>query len=354
MGKSIFSVALGTLLADAGHSVILADLDLGAANIHACLGILKKTATIADFIQKKAASLEDILIDTSRSNLKLISGADFMPGMANPAYWMKLKIMRHIRSLPADIVILDLGAGVHFNTLDFFGVADRGIVVTSPEPGAVMNAYGFIKGALFRKLQSIFRKHSEINSLVESESIKSEGENRLTLEQFAEEVKRIDPELYPLINEVEQSFNPALVVNRVPAGQSHILVKNLIALCTDKLGIKMEHIGNLPDMREISDYLLNITGFIDAKAGKLYRSSVKSIINRLNVPVTKERPGTKPDTEFSDEDVERIIKVMEQFDDSIFSGTNREAWKLRMYFNPSDVVDFLISRGISHKTLGTE
>jgi flagellar biosynthesis protein FlhG len=277
-----------------------------------------------------------------------------MPGMANPAYWMKLKIMRHIKSLPADIVILDLGAGVHFNTLDFFGVADRGIVVTAPEPGAVMNAYGFIKGALFRKLQSIFRKHPDIGPLIETESQKTEGENRLTLEQFAGEVKRLDPDLSPLIHEVEQSFNPALVINRVPAGQSHILVKNLISLCTEKLGVTMDHVGNLPDSRDITDYLLNIPGFLDAKTGKLYRSAIKSIIYKLNVPDLSVPMTIQRKAEYSDEDVERIIKVMDWLDDSVFKGTNREAWKLRMYFNPSEVVDFLISSGVSHETLSLD
>jgi len=354
VGKSIFSVALGTVLADSGHSVVLADLDLGASTCHACLGVLKKTPSLADFILKKVSSLEDILVKTSRNNLRLISGADFMPGMANPAYWMKLKIMRHIKSLPADIVILDLGAGVHFNTLDFFGIADRGIVVTAPEPGAVMNAYGFIKGALFRKLQSIFKKHPDIGPLIESESRKTEGEGRLTLDQFAEEIKNIEPDLYPLINEVEQSFNPALVVNRVPAGQTHILVKNLISLCTSKLGITMDHVGNLPDSRDITDYLLNIPGFLDAKEGKLYQSAIKSIIHQLSVPNLAVPQAGHRKTEYSDEDVERIIKAMDWLDDSVFTGTNKEAWKLRMYFNPSEVVDFLVSRGVSHEIFSSD
>ncbi len=150
VGKSIFSVAFGTVLAGEGHNVALVDLDLGTANLHTYLGIIKKTPTIADFILKKTPSLKDILLETSRKNLRIISGAEFVPGMANPAHWMKLKIMRHIKALPADLIIIDLGAGVHFNTLDFFGVSDRGIVITAPEPGAVINAYSFIKGALFK------------------------------------------------------------------------------------------------------------------------------------------------------------------------------------------------------------
>lgn len=69
VGKSIFSVAFGTLLAREGFSVVLADLDLGAANLHTCLGIIKKTPSIADFILRKTPSLEDVLITTPEKNL---------------------------------------------------------------------------------------------------------------------------------------------------------------------------------------------------------------------------------------------------------------------------------------------
>ena len=96
-------------------------------------------------------------METSVPNLGFISGAEFVPGVTNPAHWMKLKLMRHLRSLPADYVIIDLGAGVQFNSLDFFGISDHVVVITATEPGAVMNAYSFIKGALFRKMLSIIK-----------------------------------------------------------------------------------------------------------------------------------------------------------------------------------------------------
>ena len=236
VGKSIFSVALATVLAKDGNRVALVDLDLGAANVHTYLGIIKKTPTIADFILKKVSSLEDVLIDTSQENLKAISGAEFVPGMANPAHWIKLKIMRHVRALPADLVIIDLGAGVHFNTLDFFGMSDRGIVVTAPEPGAVMNAYGFIKGALFRKLQNIFRKHPDIGPIIDGETKKTGSDSNFTLDSLTGHIKTVAPDMLPLIQEVEKDFSPALVVNRIPEMQTHVLVKNLISLCRDLLG----------------------------------------------------------------------------------------------------------------------
>lgn len=348
VGKSIFSVSLGTKLAMDGHSVALVDLDLGAANLHTYLGIIKKTPTIADFILKKVPSLKDILVETSQENMKIISGAEFVPGMANPAHWMKLKIMRHVKALPADFIIIDLGAGVHFNTLDFFSMSDRGIVVTAPEPGAVMNAYSFIKGALFRRLQHIFKNHPEIGPVFDAETKKTGGEGGMGLEMLTEKIKVLSPDMLPLIEEIEDEFCPALVVNRISEGHKHVLVRNLIALCRDKLGVSIEHVGNLPDNPEISGYLLKIPAFLTSWSGKSYLEAVKNISDKI-LPRTSLTANAEIKTDFSDEDVEKIIKLMETLDESIFSGSSRSACKLRMYFKPREVVDLLISRGVTHE-----
>jgi flagellar biosynthesis protein FlhG len=350
VGKSIFSIAFGAVLAKSGQRVILVDLDLGASNLHTYLGITKKTPTMADFILRRVPSLEDLLIETSVKNLQLISGAEFVPGMANPAHWMKLKIMRHVKSLPADTVIIDLGAGVHFNTLDFFGISDRGIVMTAPEPGAVMNAYGFIKGALFRKLQGVFRKHSELGPMIESEMKRTDESRKLTLEWLTGQIKSTAPEVLSLIEEIERSFCPALVVNRVAEDEKHILVENLIALCNDKLGVPVEHMGNLPDIPDIRNYLLKVPEFLTTINGKSYEIAVRSIVNNLRKKWERTKMTGVKD-EFSDEDIEGIIRMMDELDENVYGDTNKDTWKLRMYFKPSEVVNFLLSQGVKHELL---
>lgn len=154
--------------------------------------------------RKKRCLDEHLISNISRhdiifKNLNLISGADFVPGMANPAHWMKLKIMSNIKSLPADFIIIDLGAGVHYNTLDFFSMSDRGIVVTAPEPGAVMNAYSFIKGALFRKIQKVFKRYPAIGPVIENEAKKTDGERSFSLEWLTGQITHIAPDMMPLI-----------------------------------------------------------------------------------------------------------------------------------------------------------
>ena len=348
VGKSILSVALGTVLARSGVSVVLVDLDLGSANLHTYLGIRGRTPGIADFILGKVPSLENLVVETPVDNMGLISGAEFVPGVTNPAHWMKLKLMRHLRALPADYIILDLGAGVQFNTLDFFGISDHGVVITAPEPGAVMNAYSFIKGALFRKMQNIFKHHDEISALIDAETRNSDSEKRFTLDWFSNQLKQVAPDLLPLIDEIEASFTPALIINRAPEGQTHVLVKNLLSLCTEKLGITLEHVGDIPDVREISNHLLNVTRFFDLPVGRPYYTATKKIIDRILRNVSLEAVRKARAFDFSDEERDEILSLIDTLDERVFSKTRKNAWKLRMFFKPADVVGYLISRGITH------
>jgi flagellar biosynthesis protein FlhG len=349
VGKSILSIALGTVLARGGGSVVLVDLDLGAANLHTYLGIRGRTPGIADFILGKVPSLENIIVETPVNNMGLISGAEFVPGVTNPAHWMKLKLMRHLRSLPADYVIIDLGAGVQFNTLDFFGISDRGVVITAPEPGAVMNAYSFTKGALFRKMQNIFKHHEVISALLEAKTRNVEIGRQFTLEWLTEKLASAAPELLPLIDEIKGSFIPALIINRAPEGQTNLLVKNLVSLCKDKLGITLDHVGDLPDVREISNHLLNVPRFFELSAGKPYYAAAQEIVRRLTQGAMEYDEKKARAFDFSDEEREELIRFIDTLDERVFSVATKNTWKLRVFFKPSDVVGFLISRGVTHQ-----
>lgn len=348
VGKSVLAIGLGTALARSGRSVVLADLDLGAANLHTYLGILTKTPTIADFILNKSPSLENLVVETGERNLGLISGAEFVPGITNPAHWMKLKLLRHLRSLPADYVVIDLGAGVHFNTLDFFGIADRGVVITAPEPGAVMNAYSFVKGALFRKMQNVFKNQPEVSALIEAESRNPDGEKRFTLEWFKDALTRVAPDLLPLIAEIEESFTPALIINRAPEGQTHVLVRNLISLCKEKLGIALEHVGDLPEARELTNHLLNVPRFFNLPEGKDYFQAVGAILERIKGAGGGPAVRKARVYDFSDDERDELLRFIDALDERVFSKTHKNAWKLRMYFKPSEVISYLLSRGVKH------
>jgi flagellar biosynthesis protein FlhG len=258
--------------------------------------------------------------------------------------------MRNLRSLPVDVVVIDLGAGAHFNTLDFFGMSDRGIVITAPDPGALTNAYGFIKGALFRKIQGVFKNHPAIARAVDAEIKTGGDELKFSLEWFSAMLKEVAPGLVPVIGEIEQSFSPALVINGAPAGTTHPLVRNLITLCKDRLGITLEHVGDIPETREISNHLLNVPQFFNMRDGEPYVYAVGKIMQRLVGTGIKALLGRQAAPfVMENEDRDEIVCFIDTLDDSVFMEAGKDTWKLRMFFRPSDVVSYLISRGVTHR-----
>jgi flagellar biosynthesis protein FlhG len=165
-GKSVFSTIMAFWLARTGHRTVLMDIDLGGANLHTLLGIKSPDKTLNDFITRKFSGLEDICIDTSEKNLRLISGASDVLTLANPHFSQKIKLITHLSRLDADYVVLDLGAGTSFNVLDFFLIAHKKIIVLTPEPTSIQNAYIFVRNTAYRKLSRLSNKNPSLQALI--------------------------------------------------------------------------------------------------------------------------------------------------------------------------------------------
>jgi flagellar biosynthesis protein FlhG len=165
-GKSVFSTIMAFWLARTGHRTVLMDIDLGGANLHTLLGIKSPNRTLNDFITRKFSELEDICIDTSEKNLRLISGASDVLTLANPHFSQKIKLINHLSRLDADYVVLDLGAGTSFNVLDFFLIAHKKIIVLTQEPTSIQNAYIFVRNTAYRKLSRLSSKNPSLQVLI--------------------------------------------------------------------------------------------------------------------------------------------------------------------------------------------
>ena len=141
VGKSVLTSSLGIALANTGQRCAVVDVDLGGANLHTLLGVPRPARTLSHFVRGEVASLEEILCPTSVRNLSIVSGSSALLEMANVKHAHKEKLLRHVRKLDVDHVLLDLGAGSAFNVLDFFVAARRAVVVVIPEPTSFENAY---------------------------------------------------------------------------------------------------------------------------------------------------------------------------------------------------------------------
>lgn len=215
-GKSVFSTITAFWLARIGHRTVLMDVDLGGANLHTLLGIKSPARTLNDFITRKFNKLEDICIGTSEKNLRLISGASDVLSLANPHFSQKVKLMTHLSRLDADYVVLDLGAGTSFNVLDFFLIAHKKIIVLTPEPTSIQNAYIFVRNAVYRKLSRLSSKNPSLQALIK---IAMDPKNVLKI--------RTIKELFQFIEEADE--NNIIEVLKKEIGDIHLgVVTNMV------------------------------------------------------------------------------------------------------------------------------
>ncbi|MDB4972920.1 MAG: putative FleN-like cytoskeletal ATPase [Myxococcaceae bacterium] len=151
VGKSVIAANLAVSIARRGLRCLLIDADLGGGNQHTLFGIEAPRTTLDAFLHGDEKELASVAVPTRFHGLSLVYAACDAVGSANPKHSQKQKFIRHIRKADADVVILDLGAGTSFNTLDLFLIARVQLVVTTPELTAIQNAYGFIKCASMRQ-----------------------------------------------------------------------------------------------------------------------------------------------------------------------------------------------------------
>ncbi|HOP29195.1 MAG TPA: MinD/ParA family protein [Spirochaetota bacterium] len=143
VGKTSLSVSLAIALAEDGKSVTLVDADLGLANINVILGIIPKYNLYHVIKGKK--KLKDIIIEVPEG-IKIIAGASGFHQLANLEPKQREEFIGSIAELANDdYLIVDTGAGISQNVLSFVMAADEVIVVTTPEPTAITDAYGIIK-----------------------------------------------------------------------------------------------------------------------------------------------------------------------------------------------------------------
>ena len=242
IGKSLLAASIGWQLARMGRRVVLVDADLGGANLHTCLGLPPAGRTLADFIQRRAASIDEVAVETGQPGLRLISGAADLLSAANIKHLQKVRVMNHIRALDVDIVLIDLGAGTSFNCLDFFLLSDVALLAVVPEPTSIENGYRFIKSALYRRLRSVVTRDA-VRELVDAAlDPKNAQEIRTPLDLLAR-VEALEAEAAEPLRRELAAFQPRFVVNQVRDVGDIGIGHQLVAACARHLGLRASYAG---------------------------------------------------------------------------------------------------------------
>lgn len=243
-GKSFITGSLGILLARAGYQTLLIDLDLGAANLHTTIGARDPEKSLSDFVNKKVASLNETIVPTPTQNLFMISGAMNNLDIANLAHEQKAKILREIAKLPYDHILLDLGAGTSFNTIDFFMISNSGIFITTPEPTATENIYRLIRSVYFRKIRQVLNVHHfrELAKEAEGQNSKATVTNP---DLLLDMIKKLDPEKGVMLEQELNTLDFGLLMNQHRKQDNPNIGKFICQIIEKHLALKIRFLGNI-------------------------------------------------------------------------------------------------------------
>ena len=144
VGKSNLALALTCALADSGNRVVLLDADLGRANIDLLCGIGGRFNL--SHVVDGSRRLDEVVVPLEE-NVEILPGGSGLKDLADLDDTELSGVIDSLGLLEdrADIVILDTGAGIHKGVLAFALAADTTILVTTPEPTSVRDAYGVLK-----------------------------------------------------------------------------------------------------------------------------------------------------------------------------------------------------------------
>lgn len=213
VGKSLLSANLSIALAQMGHDTVAVDLDLGGSNLHSYFGLPNKYPGIGDFLKGNRSDFDRLLLKTDVDNLRFLPGDGKIPFMANIPGNQRLMLTRSLCSIKARYIILDLGAGSAMNTLAFFGLANKGLIVTTSEVTANLNFLTFLKNFLLSIVSSVVREDKKMLATLHDAFRRPMGSEPLTIRSLLKTIDGIDPALAQRIQEICSRYRPRIIIN---------------------------------------------------------------------------------------------------------------------------------------------
>ena len=242
VGKSLLSANLAIALGQQGKKVVLVDLDLGASNLHLVIGQNPSNESLGSWFTEKS-DFKDIIKPTDYQNVSFIAGDSQIPDLTSLKHAQKIKLIRNLKNIDADYLILDLGAGTHQFILDMFLLSPQGIVVSSPAVTVTLNGYLFLKNAVFRLLYTTFKRNTPGRELIDSLKKDSASMQKLYIPQLVQALAQVDPQNTKLFVNRMNQFRPRLVMNMIDDPKDADKAQRIKNSCNQYLGLEIDYLG---------------------------------------------------------------------------------------------------------------
>ncbi|NLT96288.1 MAG: AAA family ATPase [Clostridia bacterium] len=178
VGKTSFTINLGIALSRLGYKTFIIDADLGTANVDVLLNLHAKYNI--NHIINREKDILDIIIE-GPGGINLVPGGSGLQNLAELDEWQFNRLINSFQTLEdyADIILIDTGAGLSKNVTNFILDSDEVIVVTTPEPHAITDAYAIIK--VMDEQDNTLRPKLVLNRVESPEEAKKVSDKMITV-----------------------------------------------------------------------------------------------------------------------------------------------------------------------------
>lgn len=145
VGKTNIALNLAYALHRAKKRVLLMDCDLGLANLDVLLGIAPKVSI--ERVMLGEAALEDAVMGVEPGGFSLLPASSGVEALEQGVNSLRSSFLKQLNTLAAkyDYFIMDAGAGISETVQAFAAKADMRVVIVTPEPTSITDAYALIK-----------------------------------------------------------------------------------------------------------------------------------------------------------------------------------------------------------------
>ncbi|MCE0449489.1 MinD/ParA family protein [Brevibacillus sp. AF8] len=232
VGKSNFSLNFGLGLIEKGHKTVLFDLDLGLANLDVLMGITPKKHLF--HLLEPDTTVWDI-IEHGPGGLEFIAGGSGFTQIMQLDDEKLDRLFSHLDPLQgyADTIIFDTGAGFSKESMRFMLSSDEVILVTTPEPPAITDAYAVMK--------MLHARNPAVSIRLVINRASSEREGKMTADKLAMVSKRfLNMEIQslgyvsddPYVSKAVKLQRPFLLT--YPQSQAARSIRNLVERYLDR------------------------------------------------------------------------------------------------------------------------
>ncbi len=277
VGKSTVAAQLAWAAAQLGRQVLLIDADVASASQHLILGAGIPTVGLSALIGREDQSAS-ALSATRHPNLRLVAGGrqQVRPESVGPA--ARLRLYERARALDAELVVIDVGAGLGYDAAGLLELGDQRIVVATAQPASVNEAFALMKTLVSRTVRRHLARANQLG-LMEPAVRTPEGE---PVSEVLRRVHAVDPDLAIHATASLDHFGAFLFGNQMQDFGQLGIWQSAVKTALDYLSLPVTLLGwlrsgcRLPEIATITDPMT----MADSDEARLFRQAVGELLDR--------------------------------------------------------------------------